>query len=141
MLLVLTSLFIVSNMTLSFSLIAIVACLWLSSTDCVAQAIAEASAKSSITGAVQSETNDALVGANIIIVHLTTGTRHTAVADGLGSFSLPDLPAGGPYAIKIEQSGFRPQLLTDVLLSADKNMHLELTLLAAPGISRVKNRH
>lgn len=147
---VFASLFVVSSMIRFFSLIAIIACLWLSSVDCAAQVgtetltpetpTPEAPAKSSVTGAVQSEANDALVGTSIIAVHLITGARHTTVADGLGNFSLPDLPAGGPYAIKVEQSGFRPQLLTDVLLGANKNMHLELTLLLAPSISRVKNR-
>lgn len=91
---------------------------------------AQAAGTVDLSGSIQSDRNEALAGTSIVVVHLPTGTRYTVSTDGLGNFAVPNLLAGGPYAIKATQPGFRSQLLTDVFLSASRPMQLELTLLA-----------
>lgn len=90
----------------------------------------------SLGGNVQSDKGEALTGASVTAIHLPTGVRRVVATDGLGTFSMADLVAGGPYTVQVTQPGFRPQLLTNVFLVADKPVKLDLTLDTATGETR-----
>ena len=67
-------------------------------------------------------------GAVATVYYLPTGTRRTAVTNENGRFVLTGLVAGGPYIVQVQQSGFRPQSITNVYLKADEPTDLVVLL-------------
>ena len=57
-------------------------------------------------GVVQDSSGAILPGVNVTVTHQGTNLTRETVSDARGEFALPALPAG-PYAIKIELSGFK----------------------------------
>jgi Carboxypeptidase regulatory-like domain/TonB-dependent Receptor Plug Domain len=57
-------------------------------------------------GVVHDTTGGILPGATVVVTHQGTNLTRETVSDDRGEFALPALPAG-PYAIKIELSGFK----------------------------------
>src|SRR5580765_8668256 len=57
-------------------------------------------------GVVQDTSRAILPGATVTVTHQGTNLTRETVTDSRGEFALPGLPAG-PYAIKIELSGFK----------------------------------
>src|SRR5262245_65430812 len=57
-------------------------------------------------GVVHDGTGGILPGATVVVTHQGTNLTRETVSDERGEFALPALPAG-PYAIKIELSGFK----------------------------------
>src|SRR5262245_36697143 len=57
-------------------------------------------------GVVHDSTGAILPGATVVVTHQGTNLVRETVSDERGEFALPALPAG-PYAIKIELSGFK----------------------------------
>jgi len=57
-------------------------------------------------GVVRDSTGGILPGATVVVTHQGTNLVRETVSDERGEFALPALPAG-PYAIKIELSGFK----------------------------------
>ncbi len=57
-------------------------------------------------GVVQDSSRSVLPGVNVTVTHQGTNLTRETVTDIRGEFALPALPAG-PYAIKIELSGFK----------------------------------
>src|SRR5580765_9063030 len=57
-------------------------------------------------GVVQDTSKAILPGVTVTVTHQGTNLTREAVTDSRGEFALPGLPAG-PYAIKIELSGFK----------------------------------
>src|SRR5215831_17977533 len=57
-------------------------------------------------GVVHDSTGAILPGATVVVTHQGTNLTRESVSDERGEFALPALPAG-PYAIKIELSGFK----------------------------------
>src|SRR4029077_8638818 len=57
-------------------------------------------------GVVHDSTGGILPGATVVVTHQGTTLTRETVSNERGEFALPALPAG-PYAIKIELSGFK----------------------------------
>src|SRR5215510_8907516 len=57
-------------------------------------------------GVVQDTSGAVLPGVSVTVTHQGTTLTRETVTDARGEFALPALPAG-PYAIKIELSGFK----------------------------------
>src|SRR5215471_9990376 len=57
-------------------------------------------------GVVHDSTGAILPGATVVVTHQGTNLTRETVSDERGEFALPALPPG-PYAIKIELSGFK----------------------------------
>ncbi|MCC2546093.1 OmpA family protein [Hymenobacter sp. BT175] len=80
---------------------------------------------------VTSTEAEALAGAQVTVVHLPSGSQRTAAANSNGSFEVANLSVGGPYMLKIEQTGYRPQIVNDVFLTADKTTSFSFSLIRA----------
>jgi hypothetical protein len=63
---------------------------------------------SSITGTAKSNNAQNLAGATVTAIHLPTGTRYNTSTGSNGSFSLPNLQAGGPYQVTVSYTGYEP---------------------------------
>ena len=64
-----------------------------------------------LTGIVGDQTGAPIPGATVEAVHEPTGTRYSSVTDGAGRFAFHNVRVGGPYAIDVTLSGFRPEKL------------------------------
>jgi hypothetical protein len=62
-------------------------------------AIAQGVTTGNLAGIVTDSTGIPIVDANIVAVHVPSGTQYRAVARGSGAYSLPNLRIGGPYRI------------------------------------------
>src|SRR5438309_2973939 len=78
-------------------------------------ALAQESASSGIVGQVLDSTRGALPGASVTVINTGTNAQRTAVTDGDGRFSIPNLPPA-VYRIHVELSGFQTVELKDFVL-------------------------
>src|SRR5436190_8611428 len=72
-------------------------------------------------GAVQDTSGAILPGVSVTVTHQGTNLTRETVTDSRGEFALPALPAG-PYAIKIELSGFKTYTSEGLKLGAGQEV-------------------
>lgn len=85
---------------------------------------------SSIRGTVADDEDNPLLGANIVAIHLPTGTKSGAISNEDGRFNLLNLRVGGPYEITVSYVGFRAQTENDVFLSLGKTFNLDVKMVS-----------
>ena len=85
-------------------------------------------ASMSLTGSVQSDTQQPLPGAAITVIHLPSGVRYAAASDATGRFAVPKLLAGGPYTIRVGEGGYRPQTVENIFLETGKTTTFNVVL-------------
>ena len=72
-------------------------------------------------GVVRDTSGAILPGVNVTVTHEGTNVVRETVSDERGEFALPALPAG-PYAIKIELSGFKTYVSSGLKLTAGQEV-------------------
>lgn len=83
---------------------------------------------SAMNGIVADDKGEALPGANVIAVHVPTGTQYgTAVRTG-GSFNVANMRIGGPYTVTVTFIGYETQKEENIYLSLGQNLRLDFTL-------------
>lgn len=81
-----------------------------------------------INGIVTDDKGEALPGANVVAVHVPTGTQYgTAVRTG-GAYNIPNMRIGGPYTIKVSFIGYGTQTEENVFLKLGQNLRLNFRL-------------
>lgn len=73
---------------------------------------------SSINGKVLDNAGQPLPGANIVAIHVPSGTKYGAISDFDGFYRLPNMRPGGPYTVTITYVGFQDY--------AESNLFLQL---------------
>ncbi len=71
---------------------------------------------SSMTGVVNDNNNQPLVGATITAIHQPTGTKYATVSRSNGNFNIQDMRPGGPYTVEVSFVGFETQKYNEVYL-------------------------
>lgn len=71
---------------------------------------------SSITGIISSADGLAKEGASISAIHTPSGTQYGTLAKKGGVFTLAGLRTGGPYTLKVNYAGLKPQSINDIYL-------------------------
>ncbi len=84
---------------------------------------------SNIRGAVTDLQGEPLLGANIVAVHMPTGTRFGTTSNEDGRYNLLNLRVGGPYVITITYVGFAPKEESDVFLTLGVTYTLDAELV------------
>src|SRR4026208_887928 len=83
-------------------------------------------------GVVQDTSRAVLPGVSVTVTHQGTNLTRETVTDARGEFALPALPAG-PYAIKIELSGFKTYTSEGLKLGASQQeRHASALAAGAP---------
>lgn len=72
---------------------------------------------SGIRGSVTDASGDPLPGANVLAVHLPTGTEYGTASDASGTYNLRNLRVGGPYRVRITFIGFDTYTRDGITLS------------------------
>ncbi|NNK11092.1 MAG: TonB-dependent receptor, partial [Flavobacteriaceae bacterium] len=85
---------------------------------------------SAIRGTVVEGDNQPLFGANVVAVHMPTGTKYGAISNEDGRYNLPNLRIGGPYEITVSYVGYKSQTQNDVFLTLGKTTILEFNLIS-----------
>ncbi len=84
---------------------------------------------SSISGVVKNQKNEVLVGANIHITHLPTGTQYNAVSNKNGVYVLPAVRVGGPYTLHASYVGYKKDEVKDVYTSLGVTSNVDFYLI------------
>src|SRR6476469_4902946 len=72
-----------------------------------------------ILGSVTDASGAAVEGASIVIVNQATNSEYKAVSN-VSEYTVPNLPPG-TYTVKAELSGFKPSVVKDIILLANRS--------------------
>ena len=81
-----------------------------------------------LTGDVQAESQQALAGAAVTVIHVPSGMRYSAASNAVGHFVVPNLPAGGPYVMRVSDGGYQSQTVESIFLESGKPANISVTL-------------
>jgi len=82
----------------------------------------------SINGIVTDVGGNPLPGANIIAVHIPSGTQYGTSSRTSGLYNLPNMKIGGPYEITVSYVGYNKQKLTNIFLGIGEKLRLDFKL-------------
>ncbi len=85
---------------------------------------------SAINGIVTDQNGEALPSANVVAVHLPTGTVYGISTRPDGRFNLVGLRVGGPYAVTASLVGYKLLKKEDVSLELSQNLRLDFKLIS-----------
>ena len=107
------------------------ACLLLAALACVcapAALRAQGVTTGSITGTVTSTEGAPLAGANVVAVHVPSGTRFTGATRADGRFQIPGMRVGGPYTVTVTRVGHAAQSRENVVVNLGVATDLQFSL-------------
>ena len=78
-------------------------------------ASAWAQATAQLTGTVRDESGAVLPGVSVTVTQTDTGFTRTAITEGSGIYTIPNLPTG-PYRLEVSLQGFRTFVQTGIVL-------------------------
>ncbi|HKU61317.1 MAG TPA: carboxypeptidase regulatory-like domain-containing protein [Gemmatimonadales bacterium] len=81
-----------------------------------------------IDGFITQETGEPITEANIVAVHLPSGTEYRAVARTGGAYTIANMRVGGPYRVTASYIGFEPKTQDNVFLSLGQTNRVDLSL-------------
>ncbi|MEO5903027.1 MAG: carboxypeptidase regulatory-like domain-containing protein [Gemmatimonadaceae bacterium] len=81
-----------------------------------------------LTGVVNSNEGQPLSVANVIAVHVPSGTIYRATVTSSGRYNLPNMRIGGPYRVTATSLGFDPISENDVNLALGQTLRLDFRL-------------
>src|SRR5215472_14851384 len=80
-----------------------------------------------ISGIVQDASGAAMVGAEVTIRHVDTGTTRALVTDSGGRYTAPDLPLGN-YEVQAQHPGFQTEVRNGINLTVGREAVVNLAL-------------
>jgi hypothetical protein len=83
----------------------------------------------SLTGFVTSTEGTPIENANVVAVHVPTGTLYRASVTSSGRYNLPNLKVGGPYRVRATSIGFEPHSEADIFLTLAETLRLDFRLV------------
>src|SRR6267378_4398986 len=80
-----------------------------------------------ITGTVKDATGAVVPGVKVTAIHLATNASYEASTTASGDFTVPALPVGD-YQMRVENTGFKTQIVNDVVVAAGATVRLDVAL-------------
>src|SRR5439155_1547775 len=71
-----------------------------------------------------------LADANVVAVHVPSGTQYRAVTRAGGTYNVPNMRVGGPYRVTATRIGYRSHTEADVFLSLGQDLRVDFRLEA-----------
>ncbi len=81
-----------------------------------------------LTGTVTDKNGDPLPGANVIAIHVPSGSTYGTSTRPNGRFNITGMRVGGPYTITASFIGYNKQILENVYLELGQNFNLDFVL-------------
>lgn len=94
----------------------------------LAQVSAQSVTTAAINGTVREAGGETLPGANVIALHLPSGTSYGSSTRADGRYNLLNLRVGGPYRVTISFVGYETKVLEDITLELGQNLRLDVGL-------------
>ena len=89
--------------------------------------VASASPTGSIAGVVKDQSGAVVSGVKLTLINIATNAKEEAASDASGSFQFLELTPA-VYALHVEGTGFKKEVLNDVVVQVDQITHLEVGL-------------
>ncbi len=90
--------------------------------------LAQGLTTAAMSGSVVSSKGEPLAGANVVALHLPSGSLFGAATRGDGYFNITGARVGGPYTVTASYIGYKSQKLENIYLSLGQNLRLEFKL-------------
>ena len=94
-----------------------------------AHVLAQGVTTSALHGVITGEDALAIPRANVLAVHMPSGTQYRTLSNSLGAYNLPNLRIGGPYRITVTLLGFEPQMRDSVFLELGQTLRHDFRLV------------
>ena len=92
------------------------------------QAYPQGVTTAAMSGMVLDKENNPLPGANVIAVHVPSGTQYGASTRSNGQFNIPNMKIGGPYTVTVSFVGYTKDERKDIFLNLGQQLRLDFTL-------------
>ncbi|HEX9894977.1 MAG TPA: carboxypeptidase regulatory-like domain-containing protein, partial [Gemmatimonadales bacterium] len=79
-------------------------------------------------GVVSDDRGAPISDANLLVVHLPSGTQYRGLTRSGGAYGIPNMRVGGPYRVSVRAIGFEPRDQEDVFLNLGQNLRLDYQL-------------
>ncbi|MCB9288324.1 MAG: TonB-dependent receptor [Lewinellaceae bacterium] len=79
-------------------------------------------------GKIQDVNGEPLIGANILAVHLPSGTTFGTATDVEGNYRIPNMRVGGPYKVTISYTGYGETVLDGIFLRLGETFRRDFSL-------------
>jgi hypothetical protein len=83
---------------------------------------------SSIYGVVKDSSGETVIGANVAVTHLPTGTKYFSITNSSGYYNIPAVRPGGPFSVQVSYVGFTTFETKDVQTSLGASTPVNVTL-------------
>ncbi|MGQ0537336.1 MAG: carboxypeptidase regulatory-like domain-containing protein [Gemmatimonadaceae bacterium] len=80
-------------------------------------------------GVITGEDGVAISRANVVALHVPSGTQYRALSTTLGAYNLPNLRVGGPYRLTVTLLGYEPQSRDSVFLDLGQSLRHDFRLV------------
>ena len=81
-----------------------------------------------LTGSVVDENGEPLIGANVVAIHVPSGTQYGITTRVDGQFTLPNLRVGGPYTVQSSYVGYKTKSYENINLSLAQKLNLKFQM-------------
>jgi carboxypeptidase family protein len=81
-----------------------------------------------LAGIITDSAGVPVANANVVAMHLPTGTQYRAVARNSGAYSLPNVRVGGPYRVTASFIGFQPGTRENVFAALGETQRVDFRL-------------
>jgi len=83
-----------------------------------------------MSGLVTDQAGSPLADANVVAVHVPSGTQYRAVTHAGGTYHVPNMRVGGPYRVTATRIGFRAHTQENVFLPLGQEVPVDFRLEA-----------
>ncbi len=90
---------------------------------------AQGTTSAAINGIVRDQNGQPLVGANVVAVHVPSGTTYGTTTRDDGRYNLFGLRVGGPYTVSCSFIGYKKETQTDIDLVLSQNLTIDFKLV------------
>jgi hypothetical protein len=91
----------------------------------------QGSTTGAFSGKVMDVDGNAVLGAEVTVVHVPTGTTSTTLTRGNGVFSIPSVRVGGPYTVTVSFQGFKTEKKEGLEVRLGETKQVDFTLQLA----------
>lgn len=91
-------------------------------------AFGQGATTSAFNGKVYDSKGGSLPGATVQFVHVPTGTKYTTITNASGSYFIPNVKSGGPYAMTVSFVGFSEFQQSDIQAPLGESVNINANL-------------
>lgn len=92
---------------------------------------------SSMSGLVNDDSGEVLIGATVIAVHTPSGTEYAVTTNTSGRFNINGMRTGGPYTVEVSYIGMTTKQYSDIYLKLGEPFELHAELIAGTEIDAI----